>query len=416
MKRMIHLAVVALLFPAVTTSAGDWPQLLGPSRDGRAADDEKVAATFVAGEPRVLWKKEVGEGYAGPMVVRDTVFVFHRVGDEDVVEALKADNGGILWRTSYPTDYRDGFGFDNGPRAVPTFHDGYLYIHGAQGLVHCLDASTGKLVWRVDTAREYGSGPGFFGRACSPLIVGDLVVLNVGGPRPRSAGIIALDRRTGGLKWKATAHEASYSSPIALEVGGKERIAVFTREGLVLLDPRNGDVLLEQRWRSPIEASVNAATPLFVDDTLFLTAAYRTGAIALQLKGDLSGGAKKLWSSDEVLSSHFGTPVHHEGFIFGFHGRQDIPPPAELRCVELQTGKVRWAAEPMGVGHIILVDGKLVILLETGELVIAPATADGFKPTARAKILDHGIRAYPALSNGRLYARDEHQLICVKLD
>ena len=419
MARRSYLRASALicgcLLMVSLAAAGDWPQIMGPQRDGRAAADEKLA-DFPAGPPATLWKRPVGEGYAGPAVADGVAYIFHRVDDRDLLEALDAATGKQKWKFDYATDYRDGFGFDNGPRAVPTVHAGRVYIHGAQGLVHCVDAATGRMIWRVETAKQYRSPPGFFGRACSPLVVGDVVVLNIGGAP--GMGIIALDAATGDLRWKATDHQASYSSPATITIDGKQRVAVFTREGLVLLDPVDGRVLLSQQWRSPIDASVNAAVPLVVGDTLVLTAAYDTGAIALRLDaggGAGAGGAAKRWSGDDAISSHFGTPVHHEGLLFGFHGRQDIPPPAELRCIELATGKVRWTAQPRGVGHIILVDGRLVVLMETGELLIAPASGDAFKPVAQVKVLDHGIRAYPALSNGVLFARDEKQLVAARL-
>ena len=311
---------------------------------------------------------------------------------------------------TYPTDYRDDFGFDEGPRAVPTIDGERVYTFGAAGMLHAIDMATGKATWVVDTVRAFGSRKGFFGRACSPLVEGDLLIVHVGGTG--GAGIVALDKATGRLRWKASDDEASYSSPVAANIGGRRMVLALTRQGLVGLDPANGDMLVRKPFRSSIQSSVTAANPVVLGDGVFLSEAYGTGAALWRIT---PSGPRQVWASNDALSNHYATSVPHDGFLYGFHGRQDVPPRPMLRCVEAATGTVRWSTEPLAAGSLIFADGKLIVLTELGELILAPATPDAFAPTGRMQVLGFGTRALPALSAGRLYARDARQLICIDL-
>jgi hypothetical protein len=178
----------------------------------------------------------------------------------------------------------------------------------------------------------------------------------------------------------------------------------------VLLDPADGTVHQSKRWRARINASVNAAAPLVVGDQLFISACYDTGGTVLRVTGkDL----ETVWANDESLSAHFSTPVYERGFLYGFHGRQEEG--TQFRCVEWKTGKVRWSKGGFGCGSIIAADGKLIVLSESGELVLVEPTAEAYREKARAAVLTGPVRAHPALSGGRLYARDNKKLVCWNL-
>ena len=386
--------------------AQDWPQFLGPARDGRYTG-APLAVDWSDGGPRRLWSRPVGAGFAGPAVAGDRLILFHRVGGREVVEALDAATGGVLWRYDYPTTYRDDFGFDEGPRSVPVVRGGRVYTFGAQGQLHAVDVETGAGVWQVDTHARYGVRKGFFGAAGSPLVEDGRVIANVGG---RRGGIVAFDAATGDELWTATTHEASYSSPAVGAFGGRRTALVFTRNGLVGLDPASGEVRFERRWRSRLGASVNAATPLVLGDRVFISASYGTGAALLRVEG---GTLAEEWSGDDRMTNHYATAVEHDGVLYGYHGRQEYSP--SLRAVDARSGAVRWSEDRFGAGTVTLAGDLLVILRESGELVLAEAAPDAFRPLARAAILPGVVRAYPALAAGRLYARNTDTLVAIDL-
>jgi hypothetical protein len=233
------------------------------------------------------------------------------------------------------------------------------------------------------------------------------VLANVGGPE---AGIVAFDAKSGKVLWTATSDQASYSSAAGATLGGR-RLAIFlTRAGLVGLDPATGRVQFQRPWRARIAASVNAATPLVIGDLLFISAEYGPGAGLFRIDGSM---LTEVWTSNDILTNHYATSVHHAGHLYGFHGRQEFG--QSFRAVELRSGKVRWNQDRFLAGTVTLAGDRLVILRERGELVLAPASPDGFKPLARAQILSGVVRAYPALADGFLFARNENTLVSLDL-
>jgi outer membrane protein assembly factor BamB len=402
----LRLAAI-LLLPAAMLMAADWPQFLGPNRDGVYAGDD-IGAKFPAGGPEVVWERKAGAGFSNPVVANGRLILFHRQSGKEIVEALDAATGKPVWKFEYPTSYRDDFGFDEGPRAAPVVSGGQVYTFGAEGMLHCLQFAGGGKIWSLDTHREFGVGKGFFGAAGSPLVDGQRIFLNAGGKG--GAGIVALDKDTGRVLWKATSDEASYSSPIIATFGGKPHLLAFTRAGLVGADPASGEIRFQFPWRARMQASVNAATPLVIDDLIFLSASYGTGAVVLRVNG---AQLEKLWSGDDSLSNHYSTSVYHDGHLYGYHGRQEYG--QSFRAVELRTGKVLWSEDGFGAGTVTRAGDRLLLMRESGELVMIRATPERFEVLSRAKILPATVRAYPALANGLFYARNEDKLVCVNL-
>ena len=401
------ILAAALLLSPIPGIAEGWPQLLGPRRDGTYNGDD-LAASWPESGPKRLWERKVGNGFSNPVVAGDRLILFHRVGGEELVEALDAATGKPEWTFRYPTTYRDSFGFDPGPRASPVVVGGQVYTFSPQGILHCIRVIDGKKVWRVDTHKDFNADKGFFGAASTPVIHGTTLFLNVGGSD--GAGIVAFDKDTGRVLWRATHDGASYSSPVVADVAGRRLLVFFTRQGLRAVDPKTGEVRHSLRWRARSNASVNAAVPLVIGERVFLSSSYGTGAVLLDLSGV---EARQVWSSDDSLSNHYATSVHKDGYLYGFHGRQEYG--QVFRSIELATGKVRWEESGFRAGTVTLVGDRLLIVAESGELVLAAASPDQFKVIARAKILNGVVRAYPALAHGRLYVRNESRLVCVDL-
>ena len=400
------LGFALCLQPSIGLTA-DWPQWLGPTRDG-VYSGEDLADSWPKFGPPVLWRKKVGHGFSNPVVSHGRLILFHRRGNKELVEALDAKTAEPVWSFDYPTSYRDSFRFDPGPRASPAVDGGRVFTFGAEGVLHCLDFESGKKIWRIDTHDRFGAGKGFFGVACSPLVYENVVFLNVGGRN--GTGLVAFDAGTGDVLWTASDDEASYSSPVAATLLGAPRILFFTRNGLVGADPETGKIGFQMRWRARSRAPVNAATPLVIGESIFLSASYGTGAVLLQVNG---GELQKGWSSDDVLSNHYATSVYHDGYLYGYHGRQEYGP--SLRCVELATGKVQWSEDGFGAGSVTAAGDRLLLMREGGQLVLAEASPESFRPISKAKILSGTVRAYPAIADGLFYARSKNTLVCVNL-
>jgi outer membrane protein assembly factor BamB len=397
--------VLALLLGAQSIAA-DWPQVLGPGRNG-VYNGPPLSEAWGTSGPRVVWRRPVGQGLSGPVVVQDRLILFHRVSDREIVEAIDAAGGKTLWQYAYPTSYRDDFGFDEGPRAVPVVANGVVYTFGAEGQLHAVDVATGKKIWSVDSQRQFSVPKGFFGAGGSPVVEDGRVIANIGG---KNAGVVAFDARTGKVLWAVTDDAASYSSGIGATFGGRRCAVFLTRNGLVALDPATGQVRFQRPWRARQAASVNAATPVINGDLIFVSAEYGPGAGVLRVDGTK---LTDVWASDEALSNHYATSVSAGGVLYGFHGRQEQG--QSFRAVDFLTGKVRWSQDRFGAGSVTLAGNRLLILRENGELVLAAASPDAFTPIARAQIHPGTVRAYPAIAGGLFYARNDNTLVCLDL-
>ncbi len=405
MKYRYSLLALAC-FAAPMSRAADWPQFLGPQRNSTSTETGLLQTWDEKGPP-VLWQRNVGEGYSSPVISGDRLILFHRVGDEEIVECLEAASGKELWKHREATNYRDPLSKGDGPRSTPLISEGRVYTLSPNGRLQCLKLTGGEKVWQRELLIDYDVPRSYFGVGTSPILERGRLLINVGG---RDAGIVALDKDSGKEVWKVSQDGASYSSPVAAEIDGLRHVVFFTRQGIVSVDPESGNVRFSKRWRSRMDASVNAATPVVADNLLFFTACYETGAILVQVKKD---SIEEVWSNDRSLSCHFSTPVYQNGFLYGFDGQQESG--TEFRCIEAKSGKVQWSKEGFGCASMILADGNLIVLSENGELVLVECKSAKYHEKARATVLTGPCRANMALANGRLYARDNEKLVCWKL-
>ena len=295
------------------------------------------------------------------------------------------------------TTYRDDFGFDEGPRSAPAIADGAVFTFGAQGVLTAVDFATGKKRWSVETNKQFGVKKGWFGAAGSPLVEGGKVLVHVGGA---GAGIVAFDAKSGTVAWKATNDEASYSSPTVATIGGVRHAFFFTRAGLVDLDPSNGSVRFSFPFRSRSSASVNAATPLVIGNQVFVSASYGTGAALLEVNGS---EYRKIWANDDSMSNHYSTCVYRDGYLYGFHGRQEEG--QALRCVAMEDRKSDVGRRWLWRGNSYACPRSFADLRESGELVLAPAvrrvSSDGaceYPEQGREGI--SGVSGWTALCSG----------------
>ena len=375
---------------------GDWPQLLGPNRNGIYTGSDVKPPTAIA------WEMAVGEGFAAPVIADGKLILFHRRNHKEVVEAFEVASGKLVWSFPYETAYRDDFGFDEGPRSAPTVAGGRVFAYGADGVLHALDLKTGKKLWRQDLHENFKVKKGFFGAGSAPLVHNGRVYLNVGA---KGMGVAALEAETGKIKWGATNQEASYSSPMMAAFG----VVFFTREGIVVCDPESGKVRYQLAWKARSKVSVNAAHPVVDGNLLFVSAQYGVGAIVLDFS---TMPPKPLWSGDESLSAHYATPVLIDGHLYGFHGMAQRS--QEFRCVEMRTGVVKWAMPLMGAGTATLINGVLFLIRDDGQIFQIRPSAEKLDVMGNYKVLDGKIRAYPAVGEGLICLRNTKMLACLR--
>lgn len=389
--------------------AGDWPQILGPNRDGLAAKDERLADSWPKEGPAVLWQRKVGGGFAGIAVAQETAVLFHRVDDDEVVEALDVTTSKPRWTSKSPTSFSSGFSDDQGPRCTPLIHGDRVIVFGVQGMLRCLELKSGNKVWERATHAEFKAPEGYFGAGSSPIVVGDKVLVNVGAGKA-GAGIVAFDLATGKTLWKSVSDDASYSSPIALTIDGVQHVIFVTRLKTVSLDPETGKVRFEFPFgkRGP---TVNGATPVVFDGNLLVSAHYGVGAVFAKIGAN---SADEVWNSDDIFSSQYMTPLTHNGLFYGVHGQERASEP-DLRCFDAKTQKVLWSKQDFAFGTMIQADGKFVTLTTDGELILWKPDPKRYQELARTTVFRSTTRALPALSNGRLFVRDSSTLKCLQV-
>jgi outer membrane protein assembly factor BamB len=405
-------ATLLLLLCALPATAGDWPQWLGPRRD--ASTTEKVAPW--KGSLKELWRQPVGEGNSSPVVAAGRVYEHSRVRDKNVEEviAYDASNGKELWRTGYdraPLDFKYG----NGPRATPAVAGGKVYTYGITGVLTCFDAATGKIVWQDDTWKDFAAPKLFFGAASSPLIEAGRLYIEIGA---KGASVVAFDPAKGGVVWKSLDDPASYASPILTGEGPSRQLIAFTGKGVTSLNPSDGKLY----WQFPLVDLLleSSTTPVRVGNRLLASSiTYGSAALNLEMKDD-KPAYTEAWTSPE-LTSYFSTPVGIDAdHVFMVTGRLPLPGrpgEASLHCVDMKTGKKLWTKPKVGEYHASLLrtgDNKLLLLEEAGDLVLLDPDTKEYHELARAKVCGH-TWAHAALANGRLYLRDDKDLICVEL-
>ena len=407
---MLLVTVVAALLSANLRDAksDDWPRLLGPNQNSHSSETNLLLNWPDAGPP-VLWRKALGTGFSPPVIANNHVLVFHRKGDNAILDALDAVTGKPKWSYTYETHYKDSYGFNGGPRSAPTISGNRVYAIGANGLLSCLTLDKGALIWKRQVLEDFRVPQNFFGVGVSPVIAGDLLLLNVGATN--GAGIVAFDTATGETRWQATGEEASYSTPVTATINGKHLAFFLARGGLVVLETETGQIIDDYSFRARKHESVNAASPLVIEDTVLISSSYRVGSALLRVGAE---GLEEVWVDKESMQSHWATCLQSGDVLYGCTGRHENE--AALRCLSLADGRLRWEA-PRGLGRstYIMAAGHLIGVGERGDLVLIEANPERYIEKARVRLFAHPSWAPPSLANGLLYVRDETQIVCMDL-
>lgn len=425
--KLLSLLFLLMLARAATTRADDWPQWRGPQRDG-VWRETGLLDKFADKQLKLKWKATIASGYSGPTVAEGRVFVTDRLVEPKQVERVHcfdADSGKLLWNHSYDCEYKD-VGYTAGPRASVTIDDGRAYSLGSMGHLFCFDAASGKVLWSKDCNTEYKIRMPIWGISASPLVDGDLVIVQIGG---QGACLVAFDKRTGQEQWKALDDDASYSAPIVVQQAGKPAMVCWTGGSIVGMNAQTGQVY----WQAPFKPAkmvINIATPVLEKNRLFFTSFY-DGSIMLELDADKLA-YQELWrrrgrdeQHTDSLHSIISTPYLEGDFVYG------VDSYGEFRCLDAATGERLWESlEPTPKSrwstiHMVKNGDRMWMFNERGELLIARLSPQGYEELSRAKLIaptrvQLGQRggvcwSHPAYANRHVFARNDEELVCASL-
>lgn len=445
-KDSTHLLCVTLvgLFASCEIHADDWPQWLGPRRDG-VWREKGILEKFPKNGPKVLWRTPLGAGYAGPAIAGGRVYVMDReapplakgvegsgktgIAGKERVICLNAADGKPIWKHEYDCTYK--ISYPSGPRTTPVVDKDKVYTLGAMGDLCCLDAATGKLHWSKNLLNEYKIKPPLWGYACHPLIDGDKLICLAGGD---DHAAIALNKNTGAEIWHAlTVEEVGYAPPVIIEAGGQRQLIIYHTEAVNSLDPETGKLYWSQEFpvgRKPVRPGITVALPRKEGNRLLVTSVHH-GSLMLKLAAD-KPAAQLLWKgkSDNAgktdgLHSLNGTPILKDGYIYG------VCAFGELRCLNADTGERVWETLSATAGKkamfatafLIEHEDCFFIFNDQGDLIIAKLTPKGYEEIDRAHLLEPTsfsrgrdiVWSHPGFANRCVFMRNDKEIICVSL-
>lgn len=396
--------------------AADWPQYRGPNHDGTST--EPIRINWSAQPPRQIWKVPLEPALSSLSISGGRVFTQVRrnsaSGPREFCIALNAETGQELWavpldRADYPNG---GVGGDDGPRSTPSVDGNRVYVLTSYLRLFCLDAASGQEIWRKDLGTEFGAVVIAWQNAASPLIVGDLVLVNSNG-RP-GEHLLAFRKQDGGLAWKGQSDGMTQASPVAATIGGVRQAIFFAQSGLVAVAPETGAVL----WRYALRYNGTsvAASPVVAGDRVYASRAYpgslsadQAGAAVVQL-ASASGNsfsASRAWSKVNQFMNHWATPVHYNGHVYGMFGHGFLT----FKCVELATGVEKWSTDGFGYGSVLVADGRILAASEDGWLVVVDPNPNAYTELARHRALQGKTWNAPAISGGRIYFRSTTEAV-----
>lgn len=448
MRRSVrYFLLAASLLPAPfspSAPAADWPEWFGPERDG-VWREKGLVEKFPAGGPKALWRVPIGNGYSGPAVAGDRVYVMDRQrakdqggkparptragipGNERTL-CLSAADGKLLWKDEYDCPYK--VSYPSGPRTTPLVRDGRVYTLGTMGDFRCLDADTGHVRWARNLTKDYKVDAPVWGYAAHPLLYGRLLYSLVGG---EGSAVVAFDKFTGKEVWRAlTSQEVCYSPPMIYEIGGKRQLIIWLSDSINALDPATGKVHWTHAYpakRPPQRPAVNIATVRVAGDLLFLSNAYH-GPMMLKVSADQTPAVVWRGKSDQMdkpdgLNALMATPVIKDGYVYGVGAMGD------LVCQDAQTGKKMWETYDVtehkqtdcGTAFLVPQGGRFVLFNDDGDLILADLSPQGYREIDRARILEpveaargrKVVWSHPAFAHRCVFARNEKELVCVSL-
>lgn len=400
---LIMCMCITLFAYSADSGGNDWPQWRGPNRDG-ISKETGILKTWSENGPKVLWSAPSGDGYSGISVTNGRLYTMYGQGSDEVAVCLDAATGKELWRFKIETKkYTNSYG--NGPRSTPTIDGNLVYALSGKGKLYSINAVTGNEVWSHDLNKEYSGKIPTWGVSTSPLVQGKMLIVDVGGKG--DYGLVAFNKKNGKVLWKSKTELPGYSSPISVTAHGIKQIVFFTGTNVVSVSPKDGKRYWSYLWRTSYDA--NIATPIFIKpDKVFMSSGYNKGAAVLRMKAaDGTVTVQEVWKS-RAMRNHFSSSILIGDHLYGFDE-------ATLRCVNVKTQESKWGKRRLGKGSLTYADGHLIVLSERGKLVLVKATPEAYVEKASAQVLRGRCWTVPTLVDGKLYLRNQKEMLCLDL-
>ncbi len=425
-----HQAPKPLNKTAVTS---EWTRFLGPNHDATSPETH-LLHEWPKEELTPVWEVKKGDSYTSPAIAGDFLVLFHALDKKETIECLHPETGQRYWSYDYPMEYRDRYGFANGPRGSPVIADDHIITLGVTSVLTCLELKTGRLIWQRDLKVEFGVPQDFFGQGSTPLILDGRVIVNVGGKTTQLC-VGAFDLKTGVLLW-GTKDEwtASYASPVPATLHGQPVVLVFAggesdpaSGGLLCINPKDGTVHDRFPWRADDYISVNAASPVVIAEKnrVFVSTSYPKGRPigGVMVEFDEKLKAKEVWQSKKI-AIHWMNPLYKDGYLYAVDGETERI--ARLVCVDANTGVEQWRKDlawedtelsPGKVGNmsaqrasLLMVDGRCLCLGELGSLLWLNLSPEDCKIEARTQLFyaPH-TWCLPAVRKGLLYVMQNYE-------
>lgn len=381
-----------------------WTDFRGPRRDG-IYDETPIRTNWPAKGLIELWHQPIGGGYGSFVVAHGLAFTMEQRRDCEVATAYDLQTGREVWTNGWAGYFQESMGGD-GPRATPVSDGDKIYAQGAEGELRCIEALNGKTIWSKNILTDNGASELAYGMASSPLIVGEKLIVQPGGPNGRS--VVAYNKHTGAVIWKSLDDPAAYSSPMRVNLAGKEQLLIVTATRAVGLDVESGKLLWEQPWVVNLN-NRNIAQPVVLSSNQFLlSAGYNTGCQAVEITRSESGFAARTIWKNKFLKNKFTSSVVSNGYIYGLD--EDI-----LTCLDARSGERKWKDGRYGYGQLLLAEGRLIILTGEGELALVIATPERHEELARFQAIHGKTWNHPAIDHGKLLVRNAVEMACFNL-
>lgn len=406
-----------VLIPAemLAPRATDFPQFLGQKRSG-ILESAALDTNWKAKPPEFLWKQPIGAGWSGFAVQGDVAVTMEQREQEQWVSAYNVTNGTIYWHVALPGSHYNAMG-GAGPRATPTIDGDFVFVQSATGQVACIELSTSRIVWQHDLLKIGGWDQAAseaaiaWGRSGSPLVTANLVVVPLGAPDGTAdRSLIAFDKKSGEVRWRAGNDQISYASPSITSLLGQDQIVITNEATVTGHEVDSGKVIWTEKWEGHSNSSANCSQTVTISPTLlFISKGYTQGSKLIQFSVEgQEWKTKTIWQESTVMKTKFTSPLVRGDYAYGLSD-------GRIECIQVKDGKRQWKDRSYGHGQMLLIGDNLLVMAEQGELALVAADPKRFTELSRMRAIQGVTWNIPTLSGDRLLIRNSDEAACLRL-